>query len=124
MVDHAALFRHLRAALRPGGALLAEYGGAGNLENVYRHVRALGLMETGKRYAGVEETLGWLDDAGFADARAELIPRPETTHDLPAFLRTATLKEYDAEVIDEVARRMGTGELDYVRLVIQGTASG
>jgi trans-aconitate 2-methyltransferase len=124
VVDHRALFAHLARALKPGGTLTAEYGGQGNLENVYRHVRALGLEERGKRYAGVEETLGWLAEAGFTDTSAELIPRPETTSDLLAFLRTATLKEYDGAVIEEVARRMPSPELDYVRLVIQGTAPG
>jgi trans-aconitate 2-methyltransferase len=126
VTDHRALFRHLAAALRPGGTLTAEYGGAGNLENVYRHVRALGLTEAGKRYADVAETLAALAAAGFVDVRAELIPRPATIprEQLREFLGSVTLKEYDDDVVDEVARRMPEPDLDYVRMVVQGTASG
>ena len=120
VVDHRALFAHLAGVLRPGGTLTAEYGGHGNLENVYRHVRDLGLTEEGKHYATVEEELEALELAGFMDARAELVPRPaEIPHDLlREFLGSVTLKEYDAAVVDEVAKRMTSGDLDYVRMVV------
>ena len=36
--DHDALWRHLRAALRPGGVLAVEFGGAGNIAGVLDHV--------------------------------------------------------------------------------------
>jgi trans-aconitate 2-methyltransferase len=126
VLDHRALFAHLAAVLKPGGTLTAECGGKGNLENVYRLVRDLGAREEGKNYAGVEETLEALEGAGFVDARAELVPRPAT---IPAellrdFLRNVTLKEHPPQLADEVARRMPAPELDYVRLVIHGTASG
>ena len=32
--DHDALFRHLAAVLRPGGQLVAQFGGAGNIASV------------------------------------------------------------------------------------------
>jgi trans-aconitate 2-methyltransferase len=120
VTDHRALFAHLAAALRSGGTVTAEYGGAGNLENVYRHVRALGLREEGKHYAGAEETRAALEQAGFVDVHAALVPRPATIprEQLREFLGSVTLKEYDAAVVDEVARRMPEPELDYVRLVI------
>jgi trans-aconitate 2-methyltransferase len=126
VLDHRALFAHLAAVLKPGGTLTAECGGKGNLENVYRHVRDLGAREEGKNYAGVEETLEALEGAGFTDARAELVPRPATIPEelLRDFLRNVTLKEHPPQLADEVARRMPAPELDYVRLVIHGTASG
>jgi trans-aconitate 2-methyltransferase len=120
VTDHRALFAHLAAVLKPGGVLSAEYGGAGNLENVYTHVRALGRREDGKRYATVEETLEALDLAGLEQARAELVPRPARIprEQLREFLGSVTLKDHDAAVVDEVARRMPEPELDYVRMVI------
>jgi trans-aconitate 2-methyltransferase len=122
VTDHRALFRHLAAALKPGGTLTAECGGARNLENVYRHVRALGLSEDGKRYAGVEETRAALEAAGFAEAHAELVRRPARVEHLREFLGAVTLKDYPDRVVDEVARRMPEPELDYVRLVIHARA--
>lgn len=120
VVDHRALFSHLAGVLEPGGTLTAEYGGFGNLERIYRHVRDLGLREEGKHYARVEEELEALELAGFAEARAELVPRPAEIPlgQLREFLGNVTLKEYEPDVVDEVARRMTSGKLDYVRMVI------
>src|SRR5215218_4997334 len=42
IADHAALFRSLRAALRPGGRLVAQCGGAGNVESVHGAAAAAG----------------------------------------------------------------------------------
>jgi trans-aconitate 2-methyltransferase len=120
--DHRALFDHLAGVLRPGGTLTAEYGGRGNLENIYTHVRALGCADDGKRYAGTEETLEALELAGFEEARAELVPRPARIESgqLREFLRTVTLSgaEYSDDVVDEVASRMREPLLDYVRMVV------
>ncbi len=120
VLDHRALFRHLAAVLRPGGTLTSESGGAGNLENVYRHVRALGYEEDDKVYPGAEETLAALEAAGFEDARVELVPRPARipAEQLREFLGAVTLRGAPAELVDEVARRMPEAEFDYVRLMI------
>ena len=40
--DHDALFRNLAAVLRPGGQLVAQCGGAGNLDTVVAALRDLG----------------------------------------------------------------------------------
>src|ERR671933_563060 len=45
IADHDALFRSLRAALRPGGRLVAQCGGAGNIASI--HAAARGFPRTG-----------------------------------------------------------------------------
>ena len=39
--DHDALFRHLAAVLQPGGWLVAQFGGAGNIASVMRVLAAI-----------------------------------------------------------------------------------
>src|SRR4249920_252198 len=51
-VDHASLFRHLAAVLRPGGQLVAQCGGAGNISSLERIVSQLGhTFGGGKTFA-------------------------------------------------------------------------
>ena len=53
--DHALLFARLRAALRPGGRLVAQCGGEGNIAAVHAAARAVGAQEP---YAAVPRRLG------------------------------------------------------------------
>lgn len=76
--DHDALFRSLHAALRPGGRLVAQFGGAGNLRRLYGRARA--LMQRAPfaafyadwrdpwRFEEEEPTRKRLAEAGFARA--------------------------------------------------------
>src|SRR5215218_7990587 len=43
--DHEALFRHLAAVVRPGGQLVVDCGGAGNIAGVLEVLRELGYTE-------------------------------------------------------------------------------
>lgn len=64
--DHELLFARLRAALRPGGRLVAQCGGAGNIER---------LRETSLRIAAEEPYAAYLDEF----AQPWYYARPEET---------------------------------------------
>jgi trans-aconitate 2-methyltransferase len=128
--DHAELFGRLARALRPGGQLVAQCGGAGNLASVTRVVAAIGHGWTGSRtYATPEETVPRLAAAGFVGIRCWLNAETttfESREALAAFLRTVVLwphlerlppGEHD-RFVDLVVDRVPGRVLDYVRLNI------
>jgi trans-aconitate 2-methyltransferase len=126
--DHDALFAHLAAALRPGGRLEAQCGGAGNLTSVDRVLRRLVADYGGLRnFATPEETAARLEAAGFADIETWLQEEPTafaTREDLERFMTTVILwpqleqvpPEERAGFVGRVMDGLGTLELDYVRL--------
>ena len=136
ILDHAVLFRNLAAVLRPGGRLVAQCGGAGNIENLEQVVRAMGEELPALRYfAGPEETKARLQAAGFTDIRTWLHDEPtriEPPERFLAFLRTVCLSSHleamapdrQETFLAEVVRRMGRPELDYVRLNMDATRAG
>ena len=133
--DHDRLFERLHAALRPGGRLVAQCGGQGNVARLHRvanqlateepYAEHLSDWERPWHFAGAEETAERLDRAGFTDIRTSLEPYPITPEDPAAFLRTVCLgphlgrlpEELHERYIDAVCERAGA-ELDYVRLNI------
>jgi trans-aconitate 2-methyltransferase len=124
VLDHDALFRHLAAVLRPGGQLVVDCGGAGNIAAVLEVLRELGQPDHPWNYAGVEETEAQLRAAGFDRMDVRLVPRvtrfePEA---LEPFLTTVALRTYAAELgpafIREVATRLPEPALHWVRLEI------
>jgi trans-aconitate 2-methyltransferase len=129
--DHDALFRHLAAVIRPGGALAAQCGGAGNIAGVGRALEKLGVDALGSKvYAMPEETAERLRRAGFIDVECWLHPEPaafETIEDLETYLRTIILGDRVEAMTPEealafvhgVAERMPALEIDYVRLDIR-----
>ena len=136
--DHDQLFSHLRAALRPGGRLVAQCGGEGNIAE---HVEATAAVAAQAEfapylsgagdlwnYAGPEETEARLRAAGFAEARCWLEPKPVQPPDPLRFTMTATLGAHldrlpedlrlpFAEAVIDASREPFT--LDYVRLNIE-----
>src|SRR4051794_35452413 len=86
IADHDALFASLRQALRPGGRLVAQCGGAGNIASVHAAARQAGddppfrAHFDGWRgpwnFATPADTERRLRAAGFADARCRLAERP------------------------------------------------
>ncbi|HEU5317844.1 MAG TPA: methyltransferase domain-containing protein [Chloroflexota bacterium] len=128
VADHDALFRNLAAVLRPGGQLVAQCGGAGNIASV---VAALPRAADGWRgpwnFARPEETRRRLEAAGFEDVRVWLHDEPtplEPGEPLETFLATVILgahldrlpqQEREAYV-KGVAARLPKPEIDYVRL--------
>jgi trans-aconitate 2-methyltransferase len=143
ILDHERLFERLRAALRPGGRLVAQCGGRGN---VAEHARSIAEVATRPEFAphfggmtviwnfaGPEETEGRLRAAGFAEARCWLEPRPVTPADPLRFTMTVTLGPHLARLPEELrlpfaeailARSTEPLTLDYVRLNIEARAAG
>lgn len=127
--DHGRLFRHLAAVLRPGGQLVAQCGGEGNIASVIRAVRELDDRPEPLTFAGPVETAARLRAAGFVEVRTwlEAAPTPFVRGEpLETFLRTVVLRrrldamaeERRAAFVHAVAQRLPEPVLDYVRLNI------
>jgi trans-aconitate 2-methyltransferase len=136
VLDHDALFRHLAAVLVPGGRLVAQCGGRGNIAAVEAILDDLGESRHATHYfARPEETEARLEAAGFRDVRCWLEDAPttfETRSEFETFLATVVLRvvlarrppeERDA-FVRTVVDRIGRLELDYVRLNIDAVRGG
>lgn len=143
VLDHAALFACLRAALRPGGRLVAQCGGRGNIERLRQAVAEIAAREPYAthlqdfadpwNYAAPGETEARLAEAGFDDVRCWLQPWPVTPLRPAEFLRTVCLGPYmdrlpaelrDAFVAEAIAHEPEPLTLEYVRLNIEARAGG
>jgi len=140
--DHNALFARLYAALRPGGRLIAQCGGAGNVAEFHRVATEVAMTEPFAEYLD-----GWtgpwnfqapkpteerLSRAGFEDVRCWLSPAPVVPDEPLAFIRTVCLGPHIARLPEELREEYvqavaeGCGEplqLDYVRLNIDARRS-
>jgi trans-aconitate 2-methyltransferase len=135
IADHDALFARLSDALRPGGRLVAQCGGKGNVARFHAAARAVAEEEPYAEYlagwrgpwnfAGAEETAERLERAGFTAIETWLEPYPVSPPDPTGFLRAVCLGPHLEQLPDElrtgfveaVRDRCGR-ELDYVRLNI------
>ncbi|HTJ74149.1 MAG TPA: methyltransferase domain-containing protein [Acidimicrobiales bacterium] len=128
--DHDALFANLAGVLRPGGRLVAQCGGAGNIASVLRAVADLGENWPGPwTFATPEETSARLAAAGFVDVDVWLHDEPtrfEPGEPLETFLATVVLRSHldrlpaaeQAGFVRAVAARLPDATIDYVRLNI------
>ncbi len=142
IADHDGLFRSLRGAMRAGGRLVAQCGGAGNVKAVHgaaqeaaaddRFAAHFAGWQGPWNFAAPDETDRRLRDAGFRDARCWLAERPVTPDDLKEFLRTIVLGEHldqlpadlHDDYLDTVIEHLdGHRTIDYVRLNIDATAA-
>jgi trans-aconitate 2-methyltransferase len=135
VLDHDRLFAALRGALRPGGVLSAQGGGAGNIARVKAVADRLAGDDAPPRiwnYAGPEETEERLRRAGFTDVRTWLEPRPLTPPEPATYLETVVLGPYvqrlpEAErrpFAERVLAELGDPPtLDYVRLNVVARAA-
>jgi len=135
VLDHPLLFARLYDALRPGGLLVAQCGGRGNIADLRRAAddvaqeRAFSSWfqewEPSWLYAGPEETADRLSAAGFVDVRTWLAPEPVVPDDPVEYLTTVTLGPHVQRLPE--AQRQGFVEavierlpsplnVDYVRL--------
>jgi trans-aconitate 2-methyltransferase len=137
IADHDALFARLHAVLRPGGRLVAQCGGRGNIarlrdaagEVAEEPPFAAYLADAPPvwNYAGPEETERRLEEAGFSKARCWLEPFPVTPPEPRLFLQAVCLGPYvellpeehrDAFAEAVSARLPSPLVLEYVRLNI------
>lgn len=147
IADHPRLFAALRRALRPGGRLVAQCGGAGNVAGVYAAARTVGDRGPYTPYlAGwdgpwnfstPEDAVTRLRAAGFTDVVAALVERPVQPEEPLEYLATIVLGSHlerlPAELRDgyvtEVAAALraadpaGVVRIDYVRLNLDATAT-
>ncbi|HKB51191.1 MAG TPA: methyltransferase domain-containing protein [Solirubrobacterales bacterium] len=141
ILDHDRLFKRLRAALAPGGRLVAQCGGQGN---VAEHAKAIATVAALPRFAshmnrmtgmwnfaGPEETEQRLLAAGFSSARCWLEPKPVSPAEPLEFTSTVTLGPLLAQLPEELRRPFAEAvldespkplTLDYVRLNIEARA--
>jgi trans-aconitate 2-methyltransferase len=97
--DHERLFARLRVALKPGGRLVAQCGGAGNIAAIRAAIDEVsGETWSPWNFAGPQETEARLRAAGFDQARAWLFDRPVTPEEPLAFLKTVILGEHLARL--------------------------
>jgi trans-aconitate 2-methyltransferase len=141
VLDHEALFANLRRALKTGGRLAAQNGGAGNIARLKASSAEVAAREPyaphfegfGEpwNYAAPEETEECLARAGFAEARCWLQPWDVVPPEPAEFLRTVCLGPYvdrlpeelrDTYVGDVLALEDDPLVLGYVRLNIEATA--
>jgi len=141
ILDHDGLFERLRAALRPGGRLVAQCGGQGNVAEhaaVIATVAArpefaahLEQMTGIWNFAAPEETEARLLAAGFNEARCWLEPKPVTPEHPLEFTSTVTLGPLLAQLPEALRRPFAEAileesasplTLDYVRLNIEARA--
>ena len=129
--DHDALFANLAAVLRPGGALVAQCGGAGNVASVMAAAAALGrpLPPDNINFATAAATAQRLEASGFRDVWTWLHDEPtpfDSAEQIETYLATVVLRthvdgmpsEDRAAFVHEVATHLPRREIDYVRLNI------
>ncbi len=134
--DHDALFTNLAAVLRPGGRLVAQCGGVGNVESVQRVLATIGDGWLGPAHFETPmATTRRLYAAGFVDTEVWLTDEPtrfEPGEPFETFLRTVVLgpnldrlppDERDA-FVREVVSRLPEPVIDYVRLNIVARRPG
>jgi trans-aconitate 2-methyltransferase len=136
--DHRNLFRRLFAAMLPGGRLVAQCGGRGNVATLAKAIVEVAAQQrfgehfSGMRgiwnFAGAEDTEAVLRNAGFEQARCWLQRKYVQPAQPIEFLATVTLgphlerlpEELKHPFVAEVAARLGEPlVVDYVRLNIE-----
>ncbi len=148
IADHDRLFGNLARALKPGGRLIAQCGGEGNISRATR-----ATIETMEEEIFSDYFAGWKDDKYYADARTtakrleaagfeevetwlhDEVAAFDSVDELARFLGTVVLGghlerlpeeergPFAAAVAEKVAAVDGRPALDYVRLNIMARRS-
>jgi trans-aconitate 2-methyltransferase len=149
ITDHERLFASLRSALLPGGRLVAQCGGEGNIAEFRDAADSVATMPPWDEYfadmqapwyyAGQDLTQQRLHAAGFADVKCWLQDKPTIPDDARDFAQSVLLNyhvehlrdlvdpvtadELAGAFVDDVLAETGDPlELHYVRLNIDATA--
>ena len=141
IADHERLFRRLHGTLRPGGRLVAQCGGEGNISILRGAI--VPIMQRDPyaehfadfsppwNYASAEVTEERLRAAGFQNARSWLTPAPRQPEEPREFLSAIVLGPHVQQLpqplrepfMDEVMEQLDKPVIvDYVRLNIDATA--
>lgn len=137
VLDHDALFANLAAVLRPGGRLVAQCGGFGNIARFLEVATSIepDFARNRHNFQTPEATRARLAANGFNDIRTWLSKAPtrfKRGAPLEAFLATVCLRTHLAGLeererepfVRAVAARMPEPVLDYVRLNIVARREG
>ena len=135
--DHDTLFKRLFEALKPGGQLVVQCGGAGNIERFHGVLFEVAKEEPFAEYIGgwdgpwnfatPAETGARLASAGFVEAQCWLEDRPVEPDEPAEFMRTVCLghhldrlpEELRPLLVERMMERVPKPvKLDYVRLNI------
>jgi len=130
VTDHERMWRALGAALRPGGRLEIQCGGAGNIARVREVIDRVASDAFPElvgwspwEFAAPEVTDARLRSAGFTEMRCWLQDRPTFPEDVGPFVRTsilaAHLERLPEERREDFVTAVAAGvrlPLDYVRL--------
>ena len=110
VADHERLFEQLHHAIRPGGRLVAQCGGRGNVADVERALAVVGREQPFAahvsgftdpwNFAGAEQTRERLEAAGFTRAECWLERRTARPEEPQAFLEASGLAPI-REVLDD-----------------------
>ena len=147
IMDHERLFDRLAKLLKPGGRLVAQCGGTGNIARTLavaqrimgeeRFRDAFAGWQVGWNFVGPEQTKARLEAAGFDEVETwlhEEFTEFDSVEELTRFLKTVVLKHhltflpevewesFAAAVAGGVAEE-GSLAVDYVRLNILATRS-
>lgn len=141
IADHERLFERLHAVLAPGGRLVAQCGGHGNIRRVLARGEEVARSERwadrlrgygdAHHFADAPETEARLRAAGFAEARCWLQDEPTRPPEPALFLATVVFgavvqglpaDERLAFAEEVIARLPAPFEADYVRLNIDAVA--
>jgi trans-aconitate 2-methyltransferase len=140
VLDHDRLFSRLHGALKPGGRLVAQCGGEGN---VAKHARAIVEVATRPEFidhfqglemmwnfAPADATEERLREAGFADVRCWLEDKPVQPENPYDFTTTVTMGPHLSRLPEELRRQFAEAVLEveddplvlnYVRLNMDAT---
>jgi trans-aconitate 2-methyltransferase len=132
VTDHDCLWKRLAAALRPGGVLEVQCGGAGNIDRVRAVIETVARDSAPELlgwspwvFAGPQETERRLRQAGFSATRCWLQERATYPEDVNAFVRTSILAAHLSRLPEQRRERFAAAvvagvhlPLDYVRLNI------
>jgi trans-aconitate 2-methyltransferase len=143
ILDHVLLFSRLFAALAPGGRLVAQCGGAGNVAETFAAAEELAAAEPfapsfrgwGRPhyFATPDETASRLETTGFTEVRCWLSGETVQPEDPAEYLSTIVLRSHVSRLPEELAplflaavvERVGDPfVLEYVRLNIDARRPG
>lgn len=133
--NHQTAFSNLFRMLKPGGRLVFDCGGRGNIASIEDVLRSLPEQQVHFdiwNFAGVLETKENLADAGFTDITVDLIEDTIKIKDRDVFekyistlvlpFHLAALRDDEKTVfLRDVLDRLPSQQIDYVRLFAQAT---